>query len=70
MNHLAAMSVDELWTLHEEIRSVLSAKIDAKMRELERRLVQLKSRLENKPNARRSPLPESSAKVSQSRKAA
>jgi hypothetical protein len=68
MNHLAAMSVDELWKLREEIRSVLSTKIDAKMRELERRLVQLKSRLENKPNARR-PYRKVQPK-SQSRKAA
>ena len=51
--HLEMMSVDELWSLHEEIRSILSAKLDAEKQELERRLVQLKRRIENKPKTRR-----------------
>jgi len=50
---LAKMSVDQLWTLHEEIRAILSAKIDAEKHELERRLARLQGRIENKPNARR-----------------
>jgi len=51
--HLETMSVDELWNLHEEIRSMLFAKLDAEKRELERRLVQLNERIEKKPKARR-----------------
>jgi DNA-binding protein H-NS len=48
------MSVDELWSLHEEICSILSTKIDAEMRELERRLYQLNGHIEEKkPKARR-----------------
>jgi DNA-binding protein H-NS len=60
-NHLGKMSVDELWSLHEEIRSVLSTKLDAEKRELERRLAQLKGRIEEKPKARR-PYPKVHAK--------
>jgi DNA-binding protein H-NS len=52
-NHLEKMSVDELWSLHEEIRSILSTKLDAERRELERRLFQLKGRIEEKHKARR-----------------
>jgi DNA-binding protein H-NS len=52
--HLATMSVDELWILHDQILGILSTKLDTKMRELERRLVLLNGRIENKPNARRS----------------
>ena len=47
--HLELMSVDELWSLHEEIRGVLSTKLDAEKQELERRLVQLNGRIEKKP---------------------
>jgi DNA-binding protein H-NS len=50
---LATMSVDELWTLHEEVCAILSTKIDAQKRELERRLGRLHSRNENRTNARR-----------------
>jgi DNA-binding protein H-NS len=50
---LATKSVDELWTLHEEIRAILSTKLDAQKRELERRLARLQGITENKPNARR-----------------
>src|ERR1700753_1230585 len=50
--HLDLMSVDELWGLHEEIKAVLSTKLEAEKRELERRLVQLAVR-ENIPRARR-----------------
>jgi DNA-binding protein H-NS len=51
--HLEVMSVDELWTLHEEIRAVLSGKLEAEKRELERRLVQLTARSESTPKALR-----------------
>ena len=36
--NLAKMSVDQLWTLHEEICAILSTKMDAEKHELERRL--------------------------------
>src|ERR1035437_1864950 len=43
MEHLdlKGMSLDELWTLHERISSLLSARIVAEKQELEKRLVQL-----------------------------
>ena len=44
--HLKTMSVDELWTLHEELSSILSAKLEAERRELERRLARLNGRIE------------------------
>jgi DNA-binding protein H-NS len=50
---LEMMSVDELWTLHEEVKAVLSTKLEAEKRELERRLVQLTARSENTPKERR-----------------
>jgi DNA-binding protein H-NS len=50
---LATMSVDQLWTLYEEICVILSAKIDVEKQELDRRLARLQMRIENKPNARR-----------------
>jgi DNA-binding protein H-NS len=49
---LLSMSVDQLWDLHEEVVALLSNKIDAEKRELERRLALLQ-RIEKKPNARR-----------------
>jgi DNA-binding protein H-NS len=51
--NLAIMSVDELWNLHEEVRTILSSKIDAERQELERRLVRLNGRAEHKPKPRR-----------------
>ena len=51
--NLAIMSVDELWKLHEEICTILSTKMDAERRELERRLARLNGRAEDKPKARR-----------------
>jgi DNA-binding protein H-NS len=50
---LAMMSVDGLWSLHEEVRTTLSTKLDGEMRELERRLVRLNVRAEDKPKSRR-----------------
>ena len=52
--NLEMMSVDELWSLHEEICRILSTKIDTEMRELERRLYRLSGHVEKKPKARRS----------------
>ena len=51
--HLATMSVDELWILHDQLLGIQPTKLDSKRRELERRLVLLNGRIENKPNARR-----------------
>ena len=39
--NLDAMSVDEMWQLHEEIIRVLSARLTSEKRELEKRLSQL-----------------------------
>jgi DNA-binding protein H-NS len=40
--NLDAMSVDEMWQLHEEISRVLSARLTTEKRELEKRLDQLR----------------------------
>jgi DNA-binding protein H-NS len=50
---IAMMSVEELWSLHEEIRPILSTKLDAEKQELERRLARLNVRAEDRPKARR-----------------
>jgi DNA-binding protein H-NS len=39
---LDAMSVDELWRVHEEINRVLSVRLTSEKRELEKRLAQLR----------------------------
>jgi DNA-binding protein H-NS len=39
---LDAMSVDELWRLHEEINRILSVRLTSEKRELEKRLAQLR----------------------------
>ena len=51
--NLESMSADELWILHEKIRSILSTKLEAEKHELVRRLAQLKGRIEHKEKARR-----------------
>ena len=51
--NLAMMSVDELWSLHEEVQTILSTKLDAEKRELERRIALLNVRNEDRPKARR-----------------
>ena len=51
--NLAMMSADELWTLHEKIRAILTTKLDAEKHELERRLAQLNGRNEPHGRARR-----------------
>jgi len=50
---LKLMSTDELWSLHEEICSTLSAKLGAEKQTLERRLARLKGRIERQKKARR-----------------
>src|SRR5664280_1867093 len=40
--NLAAMSIDEMWELHEEISRVLSVRLTSEKRELEKRLTQLR----------------------------
>ncbi len=40
--NLDAMSIDELWRLHEEISRVLSVRLTAEKRELEERLARLR----------------------------
>ena len=51
-----SMSIDELWTLHEEISSVLASRLAEEKTVLERRLRQLKSENRN-GNSRRSRRP-------------
>jgi DNA-binding protein H-NS len=41
-NDLEMMSIDDLWTLHERVGKVLSIRIAAEKRELEKRLAYLK----------------------------
>jgi len=43
--NLTSLSVDELWTLHEEVGTMLSEKITAEKRALEERLAKLNSGL-------------------------
>jgi DNA-binding protein H-NS len=38
---LASLSVDELWAFHQELEAMLTAKIAAELRQLERRIEQL-----------------------------
>jgi len=38
---LAKMSVDELWALHEDLREMLSTRLDAEMQEMQRRRAQI-----------------------------
>jgi DNA-binding protein H-NS len=51
--NLAMMSADELWSLREKIHAILSTKMDAEKRELERRLAQLNGRNKRNKKARR-----------------
>jgi DNA-binding protein H-NS len=46
-----AMSVDELWQLHEELNQVLSVRLTSEKRELEKRLAQLQREKEMRPIA-------------------
>jgi DNA-binding protein H-NS len=38
---LAKMSVGELWALHEDLREILSTRLDAEMHEMRRRMAQI-----------------------------
>lgn len=49
--NLDAMSVDEMWQLHEEIARVLSVRLTSEKRELEKRLAQLRRERETSPPA-------------------
>ena len=40
--NLDAMSIDDMWQLHEEISGVLSVRLTSEKRELEKRLAQLR----------------------------
>ena len=40
-NDLAKMSVDELWSLHENLREILATKLDAEMHEVQRRMAEI-----------------------------
>src|SRR5207248_664449 len=40
--NLDAMSIDEMWQLHEEISQLLSVRLTSEKRELEKRLAQLR----------------------------
>ena len=51
--NFATMSANELWILHEEIRAILSAKLDAEKDELNRRLAQISRPNQNGGRARR-----------------
>ena len=44
--NLDAMSIDEMWQLHEEIGQVLSVKLTSEKRQLEKRLAQLRKEKE------------------------
>ena len=56
--NLDAMSIDEMWQLHEEIGAVLSSRLTSEKRELEKRLAQLRREKE----MRQSEAPDSQAK--------
>jgi len=54
--NLDAMSVDEMWQLHEEVSQILSVRLTSEKRELEKRLAQLRREQEtrqlDKPDAK------------------
>src|SRR3954467_3548345 len=56
--NLDAMSIDEMWQLHEEINAVLSIRLTSEKRELEKRLAQLRREKE----MRQSEAPDGQAK--------
>jgi DNA-binding protein H-NS len=49
MQKLASMTLDELWTLHEEICSVLSIKLGAEKDQLDHRLAQINRHTQKRP---------------------
>jgi DNA-binding protein H-NS len=50
---LKSMSVDDLWSLHEQVDSILSSKLLQEKQRLERRLRQIQHRTASRSNARR-----------------
>ena len=52
---LESMSVDDLWSLHERISGILSARIKAEKQELEKRLAILSRGLPGQPAVLRAP---------------
>ena len=46
--NLGALSIDEMWQLHEEINALLSVRLTAEKRELEKRLAQLRREKESR----------------------
>jgi DNA-binding protein H-NS len=54
---IAALSVDDLWRLHARIEKLLSSKMEAEKRKLERRLVQLDERRTEPKKKIRRPYP-------------
>jgi len=50
--NLDAMSLDEMWRLHEEISQILTIRLASEKRELEKRLAQLRYEKELPPMAR------------------
>jgi DNA-binding protein H-NS len=48
---LESMSLDDLWSLHEEISGILSARIKAEKQELEKRLAVLNGGMRGLPEA-------------------
>ncbi|MGO4513750.1 H-NS histone family protein [Bradyrhizobium sp. MOS001] len=50
---LEAMSLDDLWSLHERISAILATRIEAEKRELEKRLAVLSRGVSSSPDAMR-----------------
>jgi DNA-binding protein H-NS len=65
--NLDAMTVDEMWQLHEEISQVLSVRLTSEKRELEKRLSQLRREREMR-NSRPPEVPASGEAVRERRK--
>ena len=59
---LNSMSIDKLWSLHDQVRSVLSSKLSDEKDRLEKSLSQLRAKA---PGRDRRPYPSSASKVSQ-----
>jgi DNA-binding protein H-NS len=51
--NLAKMSANELWSLREEISTILSIRLNAEKQRLECRLARLEGRIEHKQETRR-----------------
>lgn len=51
--NFATMSADELWSLRENVKEILSVKLNAERQELERRLARLSGTIEQTQKVRR-----------------